>query len=405
MVNSARPRILFVAEAVTLAHLARPLALAGSLDVDQYEIHFAAEPRYQGLYPDNSYSWHRIESISSEQFLAALEKGNPLYDARTLSAYVDEDVRLLEEVRPDLVVGDFRLSLGVSAALAGIPYLTISNAYWSPFARQSIPVPELPLTRIAGVRLSQLLFNLVRPLVFAVHTIPFNRVRRKYGLPLLSLKLQEIYTHADHVLYADLPGLIALPGLPDNHHFLGPILWTPPVGLPEWWGELTADRPVIYVTLGSSGRADLLQVVLDALANLHIQAIVATAGRVQLDSIPANAHVTEYLPGIEAAGRAALVICNGGSPTTQQALVNGVPVLGIVSNLDQHLNMNALQQAGAGRLLRSEYTSRDAVADMVSEMLAADNYKKAAQQLASQAKDHVAEKEFPLLLERILAAD
>jgi UDP:flavonoid glycosyltransferase YjiC (YdhE family) len=64
--------------------------------------------------------------------------------------------------------------------------------------------------------------------------------------------------------------------------------------------------------------------------------------------------VASYLPGELAAQRARLVICNGGSPTSQQALAAGVPVLGIASNLDQFLNMDGVAGAGAGALLRAD---------------------------------------------------
>ena len=397
-----RQCILFIAEAVTLAHIARPLALAGYLDQDRHDIHFAADSRFRHFYPENRFTWHSLQTISSQQFLSALDKGKPLYDATTLQAYVEDDIHLLKEFKPSIVIGDFRLSLGISAPFMGIPYLSITNAYWSPYARQSVPVPALPLTRIAGVRMSQLLFNLVRPLVFALHTLAFNRVRQKYGLPLLSFKLQEIYTHADHVLYADFPGLIPLPGLPANHHFLGPVLWSPPVEFPGWWAQLPDDKPVIYVTLGSSGRAELLPVVLEALARLPVTVIAATAGHARPDIIPGNAYVADYLPGTKAAGRAALVICNGGSPTTQQAIVHGVPVLGIVSNLDQHLNMSALQRAGVGRLLRSEHTNLHSVTDAVRAMLASASYQEAAGKLAARGRNCVAEKVFPKLVERVL---
>lgn len=44
-----RRRILFVAEAVTLAHVVRPFALAQSLDPSRYEVHFACDPRYNSF--------------------------------------------------------------------------------------------------------------------------------------------------------------------------------------------------------------------------------------------------------------------------------------------------------------------------------------------------------------------
>ena len=39
-------RVLFISEAVTLAHLARPLVLAQSLRSSEYTVQFAVDPRY-----------------------------------------------------------------------------------------------------------------------------------------------------------------------------------------------------------------------------------------------------------------------------------------------------------------------------------------------------------------------
>ena len=84
----------------------------------------------------------------------------------------------------------------------------------------------------------------------------------------------------------------------------------PAVERPAWWNDVPTDRPVVYVTLGSSGRSDLLAVVLRALADRPVTVIAATAGRVKMAEAPANAFVADYLPGEEAAARSAVVICN-----------------------------------------------------------------------------------------------
>src|SRR5262249_29286866 len=116
---------------------------------------------------------------------------------------------------------------------------------------------------------------------------------------------------------------------------------------------------LVYVTLGSSGQAALLPRVLDALAPLPVAVVAATAGNVTPAAIPANAHVTGFLPGEVVVRRASLVICNGGTPTSPQALAAGVPVLGIAGNLDQFLNMHGVQAARAGTLLRADRVDRD----------------------------------------------
>lgn len=350
----ARKTLLFMAEAVTLAHVARPLALARTLDWQRYEVHFACAPGYDAFLAGFEGRRHALDSISSAQFLAALAAGRPVYDAATLGRYVEDDVALLNRVRPDLVVGDFRLSLSVSARLAGLPYIGLSNAYWSPYVEQHYTVPSLPLSRLLPIPVADALFRLARPLAFAAHARPLNQVRRRYRLASLGNDLRRVYTDADHTLYADIPEMFPARAMPPWHSYLGPVLWSPPLALPDWWDDVPDGRPLVYLTLGSSGQGALLPRVLEALAPLPLTVMAATAGTVDLARLPDNARAAPFLPGEAAARRASLVICNGGSPTSQQALAAGVPVLGIAANLDQYLNMHGVVAAGAGALLRAD---------------------------------------------------
>lgn len=137
-------RILFFAEAVTLAHAARPIVLANSLDGLGYERVMACDDRYKRFMVGQTWQTLPLHSISSQRLLRSLAWGTPVYDLPTLRRYVAEDIDLIERVKPDLIVGDFRLSLSVSARLVGIPYTTITNAYWSPYIRnKSFPLPVL----------------------------------------------------------------------------------------------------------------------------------------------------------------------------------------------------------------------------------------------------------------------
>src|SRR5262249_51452155 len=148
------------------------------------------------------------------------------------------------------------------------------------------------------------------PVAFAVHARPLNRLRREYGLPGLGHDLRRTYTDADHVLYADVPELVPTVDLPPHHHYLGPVLWSPALGPPAWWGDVPEDRPIVYVTLGSSGRPGLLDAALAALEGLPVTALAATAGRPPPARVPGNARVADYLPGEQASARASLVVCN-----------------------------------------------------------------------------------------------
>jgi UDP:flavonoid glycosyltransferase YjiC (YdhE family) len=390
-------RILFIAEAVTLAHVARPVTLAQALDPQAFDVHLAHHPRYRELLGALELTEHEIHSIPPGQFTQALAAGRPLYDYETLKAYVEEDLQLLSKVQPDVVVGDFRLSLAVSAEIAGTPYIALSNAYWSPYCRQRYIVPELPMTRVLGPTLAQAVFSLARPLAFALHCLPMNRLRRSYGLRGLGFDLREIYTHADYTLYADIPELYRMQNMPHRHRFIGPVVWSPSFPRPNWWDDLhqgsSQQRPIVYVTLGSSGQASLLPTLVDALGRLDVTALVSTAGAPLPQNLPANVYPATYLPGADAVAMSDLVICNGGSPGTHQALVQGVPVIGVAGNLDQYLNMSAIQQTGAGLCLRAGTCHAGQLAKAVTRMLADPVCRTAAQKLAARLRrdDPVAE--------------
>lgn len=375
---SVRRRVLFVAEAVTLAHVARPLALARTLTPAHYEVFFACDDRYNSLLETSRFKRLPLFSISSEQFLKSLASGRRLYSKATLDAYVRADLELIEACRPDVIVGDFRLSLSVSARLAGKPYITISNAYWSPYAKPHFTVPELPMLKFTGVRLGQGLFDLVRPFAFRYHSLPLDQLRKQHGLRPLGLDLRRVYTDADYTLYADIPQLVPTYDLPDTHRYVGPTLWSPSGSLPDWWTRLPDDRPIVYVTLGSSGHGRLLPMVLRALANLPVTVMAASAGRGLPAAVQPNAYVADYLPGEEAAKRAVLVISNGGSQTSYQALANGKPVLGMPANLDQYLNMQYIEQAGVGQMVRAGIADPEKIAKTVSGILENPGYAQGA---------------------------
>ena len=137
MERATKRRVLFFAEAVTLAHVARVNVLARSLDPSRFEVHAAWDPRYNGLLGDLPFTFHSISSMSTEDFLRRLSRGEPMHDLKTLRGYVKDDLATIRAVSPDAVVGDFRISLAASAKLAGVPHIAVANVYWSPFGRQT----------------------------------------------------------------------------------------------------------------------------------------------------------------------------------------------------------------------------------------------------------------------------
>jgi UDP:flavonoid glycosyltransferase YjiC (YdhE family) len=225
---TARKKALFIAEGVTLAHVGRSIRLASILQREGTDVELACDSRYARFLTGLDFPVRTIRSITSAAFLEALSHGRPVFSTETLRAYVSEDLSLLKVTQPDVVIGDFRLSLSVSARVTGVPYVNVTNAYWSPYARPRFQMPSIAIARVLGEKLGNAVFPIARPFAFAAHAIPMNRVRRAYGLPSLGWDLRRIYCDGDLTLYADMPELIPIFDSPASHRYIGPVLWSPP---------------------------------------------------------------------------------------------------------------------------------------------------------------------------------
>ena len=393
-----RLRVLLVGEGSTLAHAARPLALAAGLPKHRCQVFLALPERYHAWAP-KGVEVLPLRAQSPETFAERLSSGRPLFSRTRLDAYFDDDIALMEAAKAQVVVGDFRLSLAASARVAKVPYVAISNAYWSPDRPLRPLRPALDRFRGWPAPLAELAFRMVLPAALRWHAEPVDALLQRHGLESLGRDVRRAFTEADATLWADLPALF--PEVPETprRRFLGPIVWEPPTPPPHWWGQLPEDKPIAYLTLGSSGEAHLLTAITGWLTAMGYAVILATAGRAELHGDDETVFVADFVPGYAACELADLVVCNGGSPTTTQALLRGRPVLGICSNMDQMLNMRAVQARGAGLSLRADALGRGGFEAAVNR-LSGFRAMKAAALLAS---GHEASEPAQVLMETIEA--
>lgn len=399
----SKPRILFVAEAATLTHVVRPLMLAKSLNPDFFDIHFACAEndltlKNSKIFKDFPFTRWTIDSMQSRDFLRRVELGKVIFDRATLEHYVENDLKLLRDLQPDMVIGDLRPSLAVSTEVCKIPYLPLVNAYWSPYKTiEEVPIPEIPFTRFLGSKFTNKIFNQFKTVALGQHAAPVNTLRKKYGLRPLG-DLRSVYNYGKAVLYADAPILVPTKSKPAHHHYLGAIFWpADEIELPSWWNDLDPKKPTIYVTLGSSGDPHVLPTVVKALGKLPVQVMLSTIN-CELKDIPNNFFVASYLPGRKASERADLIICNGGS-AGYQALKAGIPVLGIASNMDQLLSMQGVEKIGAGICVRSGSLTEEIIAQTIRSFLNHPSYGLAAHKVSEGFARYEATNIFPKLME------
>jgi UDP:flavonoid glycosyltransferase YjiC (YdhE family) len=396
-------RVLFVAEKVTLAQCVRLVTLARALDPERYEVHFACADFPDLVFAGTRFVRHPLASLAPELAARALAAGRRLYEAPQLLAYIDAERRLIDVVRPALVVGDFRLSLSTSAELAGVPSAVLINAYFSPFARRDgFPLPDHPIIGYIGEELAARHFPRAVPYVFRHFAAPVNAARARHRLPPIG-SLLEVLAHGTFTLYPDDPDLTPVAGAPRSHRFLGPVCWQPEVAPadalePELSRLLERGLPLIYVTLGSSGALGPLPLVLEVLARLPVVAVLATADRVSPASVPGNVLSRPFVRGTDLARRAALVISNGGSTTGYQALAQGTPVLGLPSNLDQFLATRAIDDAGAGLSVPARRVTRASLVAALERVLGEPDFRDKAREVGQRFARHDAAEQFRRLV-------
>ncbi len=387
MVNSTtKKKILFIGEGVTLSHIIRPLFLAQVLSQENYDITFACDKRYRPMIENAGLLYENLSSMSPDEFNKKLLTGVPIYTYDRLKQYIAAEREIFIKIKPDLIVGDFRISLNISSRIEKIPYCCLVNGYWSPWtAHKEYPLHELQITKILGLCLAKQIYNFFGPISFYFHCRDFNKLCHEHRLPAVK-NLREMYSQGTWTLYPDTPGIAPTEFLPSNHKYLGPICELSNMTRPEWWGKWPQNKPIIYLSLGSSGDIAVLPLVKDVLKKMDVSVIFTTSGRANTNNLPQNFYVTNYVSGLEVAKVAQLFITNGGSGSAYQALSQGVPILGFPSNMDQFFVMERIQNLGAGKLIRPSLANRNNVCKAIHELLTKQIFRQCAQKLSEEIK-------------------
>jgi len=146
------------------------------------------------------------------------------------------------------------------------------------------------------------------------------------------------------------------------------------------------DRPLVYITLGTTLPVKGFQLLLDALAGLDVE-VLLTTGRSHDPStldVPDNARVEQFVPQSETLPRASLVVSHGGSGTLLGALAHGVPLVVTPHAADQFDNARAAAATGVARVVMPDELDEAAVREAVAAVRAELSYREAAERVADE---------------------
>lgn len=291
-------------------------------------------------------------------------------------ARADDLIPVVDRWAPDVVVHDeAELAAPVAAEAAGLPYASQSVVLRRPLA----------MARLAGETLAPLCDR------WGVDLGPHAGLYRYLHLDACPPGLQE--PGIDEVEVAH-----AVRNTDDLDTATGEAL-------PSWIAEL-ADRPTVYVTLGTvfNNNPRVFAAVLDGLKAEPLN-VIATLGYGQdpasLGCQPSNVHVESYIPLSLLLPHLDAVVTQGGT-SILPALGAGLPLLVLPQGADQFHNAEACLRAGVGRrLLPSEVTS-DAVATEVTKLLESPSLRLNAGRIRRELAAMPGPEEGVRLLERLV---
>ena len=269
---------------------------------------------------------------------------------------------VLEELRSeptDVAVVDAVVSAGFAATeKAGVPVVALVHVLYAPAIEGAIATHT----------------DATRGMV--------DKTRRQLELPELDPAvpvMAGLWSRCPIVL-ACAPQAFDFPSdsLPSNARYVGPILDEPAVS--AW--QPGGGRVLVSLSTTAMGQRDLLQRILDGLADLDVK-VLCTLGGVPIDGLspPPNASIVDWISHREVLPCTDVVVTHAGLSTVMTALASGVPMVCMPMAREQPLNAERVAALGLG-IERSPTASADLIRDAVQRVLHDERFRQRARSMA-----------------------
>lgn len=386
--------ILFYVESISFCHLARMIRAAEVLRSLDIPILFACGDNYRHLVEEKGFKAKPVPVVSPAVVYDRVREFKAMYAVDELEQYFKHDLRLVEELKPRLILYDMRLTIPLVGRILGIPVISVVNGIWTPYFKEpkSTPFHIHDRLHLPQTLLDRLYNNRIGRLIERIIQRPFSKsldqLYENHGFQSL-YDFGRYASAGDACFVADIPELVPLVNAPPNVVHVGPMVWDPPHSIRGRSIVLPKDRPTVYLSMGTSLFPDeLAGPSVRGLLSDGYRVLLQTGGRL-LQNLPANPnlHVSDFVANADVLPQSAVMISHGGVTTSYEALLAGTPILGIPSFSDQQWNTERLVALDAGAMLNpSEVTPKTLVAT-VERLVRDPHHRHSAIQLGARISE------------------
>ena len=355
-----KKRILFL-PTLGFAHVTRTLMLAKEL-ASEFEVRIAISRQFLSLAEELRIDTRLVDLpvVDYDKFA----RGESVFDTEEIvERFAATYGAVLDEFKPHGVVSSMPMAARIPIRARRIPHVTIFDACNHPQFR----LPEELNEEQESERIERANLMLGR----------LNAVAKRMNAP--EEKSLRMFFIADLNVLPDLPSLFPIREPPRSFVYMGPVTWKG-TGKPlDPAVAIDANKPLVYVTMGSSGNREHMKTIAEGLRASRFQVVMTTGGVIGAREMKSyerpGFYVRDFLPGdkVIASSQQTIVICHGGIGTVYQALEHKARGIIVIPAHQQHRRIgNRLAEIGLGR--RVTESDLPGVVEVVDQLLATPHH-------------------------------
>lgn len=388
--------ILVFSEGISMAHVVRPLVLASALKKRGYNVVVAC-PDFRKSYFQNA----DLQTISLPigdpgAIYKRIREGQRMFGNDNL--FVDEDLKLIDSVKPCLICADFRVTALLIAEKLSIPAISISSSTCHPGFDRGGTIPDaqakphwMPLG-VLDFAFSHLP-RFVMDKIIDHHTEPLHQLSDQLAVRQYP-SFYDYLCLGDLCILVDHPEIMPVNNLRPSDIFYGPMLWHPQSSTNassgnDDYSSLKRGIKTVYISLGTqdSLSLDFLNETLSQLLANNFQVVLSRGHRAANISVEHPLlHVFDFVDEEALSPLVDLVIYHGGSLTSYHWLSKAIPMIALPGFSDPHYYALAIKRLGVGNYFRPSRLKPTQLVKSIAELLSNPStqvYSKKAQHIIS----------------------